>query len=47
MIALMTAGGAPIAPISPQPFTPSGFIGQGVTVLSVRMLGTPSARGMV
>ena len=31
-MALMTAGGAAIAPASPQPLMPSGFEGHGVTV---------------
>ena len=30
--ALMKAGGEPMAPASPQPFTPSGLWVQGVTV---------------
>jgi hypothetical protein len=29
--ALTTAGGEPMAPASPQPFTPSGLCVQGVT----------------
>ena len=31
-MAFMTAGAAPIVPASPTPFTPSGFVGDGVTV---------------
>ena len=45
--ALMKAGGEPIAPASPQPFTPSGLCVQGVTVWSTVKLGRSSARGMV
>ena len=46
-MALMTAGGEPMAPASPQPFTPSGLCVQGVpgTVSTVK-LGRSSARGM-
>ena len=45
--ALITAAGAPIAPISPTPFTPNGFMGQGVSVASVSKLGRSPARGSV
>ena len=45
--ALMKAGGEPMAPASPQPFTPSGLCVQGVTVWSTVKLGRSSARGMV
>src|SRR5262249_27241439 len=34
-MALMTAGAAPMVPASPMPFTPSGLVGDGVTVWSV------------
>jgi hypothetical protein len=34
--ALITAGGAAIAPASPQPLMPSGLDGHGVTVMSTR-----------
>jgi hypothetical protein len=33
--ALTTAGGEAIVPASPMPFTPIGFVVDGVTVLSV------------
>jgi hypothetical protein len=33
-MALMTAGGEPMAPASPQPFTPSGLCVQGVPARS-------------
>jgi hypothetical protein len=32
IIALITAGAAPIVPASPMPFTPSWFVGEGVMV---------------
>ena len=32
-MALISAGGAPIAPASPQPFTPSGLWVQAVTLV--------------
>ena len=41
------AGGEPIAPASPQPFTPSGLCVHGVTVWSTLKLGRSSARGIV
>src|SRR4029077_14302197 len=44
--AWMTAAGAAIAPASPQPFTPKGFDGQGVTVMPTWKEGRSSARGM-
>ena len=34
VIALITAAGAPIAPASPQPLTPSGLCVQGVSRVS-------------
>ena len=34
VIAFITAAGAAIAPASPQPFTPSGLCGQGVSVVA-------------
>ena len=43
--ALMTHAGAAMAPASPQPFTPIGFDGQGVTVMSTVNDGRSSARG--
>jgi len=46
LIALITAGGEPMAPASPQPFTPSGLCVQGVTCVSTLKLGKSSARGM-
>ena len=33
VIAFITAAGAPIAPASPQPFTPSGLCVHGVTLV--------------
>src|SRR4051794_24815967 len=39
------AGGAPIAPASPQPFTPSGLCVQGVSRVSTLKRGTSAARG--
>ena len=47
VIALMTAGGEPIAPASPQPLMPSGFEGQGVFEVETLKDGRSSARGMV
>ena len=45
--ALTSAGGEPIAPASPQPFTPSGLWVQGVThEWSTTKLGTSAARGI-
>src|SRR6516165_8901655 len=38
-------GGAPIAPLSPIPFTPSGFVGDGVSWNCERILGSESACG--
>src|SRR6516165_10441882 len=35
VIALIIAGGEPIAPASPQPLTPSGLLGAGVVVCSI------------
>ena len=46
-IALMSAAGAPIAPASPQPFTPSGLCVHGVPgTIPIVKLGRSSARGM-
>ena len=45
-MALITAGGAPIAPASPQPFTPSGLNGVGVQRVATWKDGRSSARGM-
>ena len=46
-IALISAGGEPIAPASPQPLTPSGLCVHGVplTVSTVKV-GKSSARGI-
>eukprot|EP00952_Eustigmatos_sp_NYUAD-ZCMA_P001474 6551-Eustigmatos_ZCMA.PRE.1 len=44
--ALMTAGGEPMAPASPQPLVPSGLVVQGVHTWPRVKLGTSSARGM-
>ena len=41
----MTAGVAAIVPASPMPFTPSGFVGLGVTVWSSSKLGISAADG--
>ncbi len=46
VIAFITAAGAPIAPASPQPFTPSGLCVQGVSRVSSLNSGTSPARGM-
>ena len=46
VMAFITAGGAPIAPASPQPLTPSVLWVQGVTVMATWKLGTSSALGM-
>jgi hypothetical protein len=45
-MALMTAGAAPMVPASPMPFTPSGLVGEGVTVWSVTIDGTSEAAGI-
>ena len=47
VIAFITAGGAPIAPASPQPFTPSVLCVQGVSVSATWKLGTSPALGML
>src|SRR6185437_1150459 len=39
------AGVAPMLPASPTPFTPMGFTGEGVSVLSSSNQGTCAARG--
>ena len=44
-IALTTAGGAAIVPASPIPLTPSGFVGDGVTVRSSSNAGISTAEG--
>ena len=45
--AFITAAGDPIAPASPQPFTPSGLCVHGVPLtVSTWMLGRSSARGI-
>ena len=46
VIALITAGGAAIAPASPHPLMPSGFDGHGVTVMPTTNDGRSPARGM-
>ncbi len=46
MTALITVGGAPIAPASPQPFTPSGLCVQAVTLCATLNDGRSSARGI-
>src|SRR5271163_4167196 len=46
VMALMTAGGAAIAPASPQPLMPSGLDGQSVSVVATVNEGRSSARGM-
>ena len=43
--ALAMAGVAPIVPASPAPLTPSGFTGDGVTVLPSTYSGMSWARG--
>ena len=43
--AFMTAAGAPIAPASPQPFTPSTLCVHGTSVVETLKEGTLSARG--
>ena len=45
--AFITAAGAPIAPASPQPFTPSGLWVHGVSLVPTLKAGTSSARGML
>src|SRR5262249_51449774 len=45
-IALMTAGGAPTAPASPAPLTPSGLAVEGTLWVEKAKNGTSSARGM-
>src|SRR5690606_41991036 len=47
VIALMTAGGEPMAPASPQPLLPSGLPGHGVFWCETWNDGRSSARGMV
>jgi hypothetical protein len=44
VMALMTAADEPIAPASPQPFTPSGLPGHSVVVWESLNDGRPSAR---
>ena len=44
--ALITAGAEPIVPASPTPFTPSRFVGEGVTVLSRSKFGNSAAEGI-
>jgi len=45
--ALMTAGGEPMAPTSPQPYTPSGLWVQSVVWVATLTGAKSSARGMV
>ena len=47
VIAFISAAGAPIAPASPQPFTPSGLCVHGVSLVPTLNDGTSSARGML
>src|SRR5208282_3960044 len=42
----MTAGGAPVAPASPAPLTPSGLVFAGTSVSSETSSGKSSARGI-
>ena len=44
-MALITAGAAPIVPASPMPLTPSGLVGDGVTVWPSVSDGTSLAAG--
>src|ERR1700733_12051760 len=44
--ALITAGGEAMAPASPHPFRPSGFVVQGVEVVSTLNEQKSAARGM-
>ena len=44
--AFISAGGAPIAPASPQPLTPSGLCVHGVTLVATLNVGRSSARGI-
>jgi hypothetical protein len=44
---LMTAGGAPTAPASPAPLTPSGLAVEGTLWVEKVKGGTSPARGMV
>src|SRR4051812_1178359 len=46
VIALITAADAPIAPASPQPFTPRGLPGHSVSVVETLNDGRSSARGI-
>src|SRR5271169_4908417 len=46
VIALITAGGEAIAPASPQPFKPGGFVVQGVETVSILNEQKSAARGM-
>ena len=43
--AFITAAGEAIAPVSPTPFTPSGFVGLGVSVRSSSQRGNSAADG--
>ena len=43
--AFITAGGEAIVPVSPTPFTPSGFVGLGVSVRSSSKDGSSAADG--
>ncbi len=44
--ALMTEGGEPMAPASPQPLVPKGLVVQGVHSWPMENMGKSSARGM-
>jgi hypothetical protein len=46
-MALMTAGGEPMAPASPQPLMPSGLPGHGVFEVETLKDGKSPARGIV
>ena len=41
----ITAGAAAIVPVSPTPFTPSGFVGLGVSVRATSNNGSSTAEG--
>ena len=45
-IAIASAGIAPTAPASPQPFTPSGLVVQGISLSLNEIGGKSEARGI-
>src|ERR1700733_1713217 len=45
-IALITAGGAPVAPASPAPLIPSGLVVDGTSAISESRSGKSEARGI-